>query len=258
MDKKQAIIIKELKEGKSIKEAARTAETLDIIVNRWIKLGKEGDDRYTQFYNEFKEIISIEEETGEDIEEEGEEILEAKSSTIENKELVKKAIELLNENKNIEEIHQILNIPEYRTKNWYTQGKLGIRPFDEFYKIIEESKGNKIEEPSSDEEKELNKLTLKELDFILEDNKFFEMVPNKDVKIKTILDNIDKDSIKKSLEKLNELKLKQSEIAIFLEQFNTKLLLSFLNKFDSVLYKNKSRDQIIDRIIKELKFAENQ
>ena len=137
-----------------------------------------------------------------------------------NKELVEKAIGLLNENKTIEEINNILDIPEYKIKNWCTQGKLGIKPFDEFYKLME-YEGNKIEVSMPDELKEeeelLNELTLKELDFILEDNEFFEMVPNKDIKIKTILTNIDSEKIKKSIEKLNELKLKQSEIAIFLK-----------------------------------------
>lgn len=261
MDEKQEIIIKELKEGKSIKEAAKTAETLEIIVNRWIKLGKEGDDRYSQFYNEYIEIMGIEEEKEEKVKKE-EELPTTRSTTIENKELVEKAIGLLNENKTIEEINKILDLPEYRIKNWCTQGKLGIKPFDEFYKLVEESKGNEIEAPIPKEQKEkenvLNELTLKELDYILEDNKFFEMVPNKDVKIKTILTNINDNEIKKSIEKLNKLKLKQSEIAIFLEEFNTDLLLSFLNKYDRVLYKNKSRDQIIDRIIKELKFKDTE
>ena len=235
MDNKQQIIIKELKEGKSIKEAAKTAETLEIIVNRWIKLGKEGDDRYAQFYNEYKEIMGIEDEIKNEIEEDikEEEAPKTKSTTIANKELVEKAIKLLNENKTLEEINNILNIPEYKIKNWCKQGKLGIKPFNEFYKIVEESKGNKIEDSIHIEEKEeeklLNELTLKELDFILEDNEFFEMVPNKEVKIKTILTKIDSEKIKKSNERLNELKLKQSEIAIFLEEFNTDLLLSFLN-----------------------------
>ena len=56
MKDKEIKVLEELKKGKTIKEAADAASTLEILVKRWIRLGKEGDEDYKEFYEEYKKI----------------------------------------------------------------------------------------------------------------------------------------------------------------------------------------------------------
>ena len=51
MDEKEIKILEELKKGKSLKEAAESASTKEIVVKRWIQWGKDGDESYIEFYN---------------------------------------------------------------------------------------------------------------------------------------------------------------------------------------------------------------
>ena len=56
MDEKEIKILEELKKGKSLKEAAESASTKEIVVKRWIQWGKDGDESYIEFYSEYKKI----------------------------------------------------------------------------------------------------------------------------------------------------------------------------------------------------------
>ena len=123
MDEKEIKILEELKKGKSLKEAAASASTKEIVVKRWIQWGKNGDESYIEFYNEYKKIHSKKTTT----------------AKVSNEELVDKCVELLRSGVDYKEIPGILNIPKFRLKNFYNQGKLGIKPYDKYYEASEEA-----------------------------------------------------------------------------------------------------------------------
>ena len=249
MNDKEIKVLEELKKGKSIREAANAASTLEILVKRWIRLGSEGDEKYTEFYNEYKKIYN-------------EEI----SNKAEQEELVDKCVQLLNEDVHYKEIANRLNIPEFRLKNFYTQGRLGTKPYDKYYKASVEAKKRAAKEKTTQQpkaktsesliNKRLKELDLKELDFILEDNNSFQIMPNKQRKIRTIKEEISSEDISKSLQKLKEIKITENKIKKQLNKLGIKSLLGYLSDRDQVLYTNKPRRKIIKKIIKDLKFTE--
>lgn len=239
MDKKQIKVLEELKKGKNIKEAAKSAITLEIIVNRWIRLGSEGDKDCLEFYNEYQKIISD------------------SNKELSTEEAVKEAIKLLKNDTPEQEIIAILKIPKFKLNNWYNQGKLGIKPFDEYYKEKEKYK-KRSEEKNTNKQNlnKLNNLTLKELDFILEYNNSTQLIPDKNTKIKTINEEISYENIEKSIEKLEELKSKLNDIEKQLNKCSTSTLLKLLNKHDQVIYNNKPRKKIVKKIMKDLKYID--
>ena len=241
MDEKEIEILEELKKGKSLKEAAESASTKEIVVKRWIQWGKDGDESYIEFYNEYKKIKPKKQKS-------------VKKSP---EEIVDECVELLKNGDDYKEISHKLNIPEFRLRNFYSQGKLGIKPYDKYYKASEEAKkGKKGKKEESNIFKKLSKLDLKELDYILEDNNCFLLIPNKNIKIKTIKEEIPPEDIEESLEKLAEIKIIEDKIIKQLNKFSVKSLLKYLSPRDSILYINKPRKKITKKIIKDLKFSE--
>ena len=250
MNNKEKKVLEELKKGKSIREAAAIASTLEILVKRWIRLGSEGDPEYAEFYNEYQKITGIGETSKKD----------------ENEELIDSCVDLLNSGTHYKEIPDILNIPEFKLKNFFNQGRLGIKPYDKYYKaskaaeqrFIKEREKNKSPEETkeSDINKKLKELDLKELDFILEDNNSFQIIPNKQRKIRTIKEEISNEDISKSLDKLEEIKNTENKIKKQLNKFNIKTLLGYLNDRDQILFTNKPRKKIVKKIIRDLKFSE--
>ena len=241
MDEKEIKILEELKKGKSLKEAAESASTKEIVVKRWIQWGKDGDESYIEFYNEYKKIKPKKQKS-------------VKKSA---KEIVDDCVKLLEEGFDYKEISHKLNIPEFRLKNFYTQGKLGIKPYDKYYKASEEAKKRKKgKKDESNIFKKLSKLDLKELDYILEDNNCFLLIPNKNIKIQKIKDEIPPEDIEESLEKLAEIKIIEDKIIKQLNKFSVKSLLKYLSPRDSILYINKPRKKITKKIIKDLKFSD--
>ena len=241
MDEKEIKILEELKKGKSLKEAAASASTKEIVVKRWIQWGKNGDESYIEFYNEYKKIHSKKTTT----------------AKVSNEELVDKCVELLRSGVDYKEIPGILNIPKFRLKNFYNQGKLGIKPYDKYYEASEEAEKEsrkKVKKEGYDIFQQLNQLDLKELDFILEDNNCFQLIPNKQTKIKSIKEEIPLEDVEISLEKLNEIKITENKIKKQLNKFSVTSLLKYLSPRDSILYVNKPRKKIVKKIIKDLKF----
>ena len=94
------------------------------------------------------------------------------------------------------------------------------------------------------------------MDYILEDNNCFLLIPNKNIKIQKIKDEIPPEDIEKSLEKLAEIKIIEDKIIKQLNKFSVKSLLKYLSPRDSILYINKPRKKITKKIIKDLKFSD--
>lgn len=133
MDDIQEKVLNELKKGKSVKEAASVINTIPLIVDRWIRLGKKGEEEYVEFYEEYRKIIL-------------KETTEKTNNTTNSKEisdnekLVDRFLKLLEINVNYEDIPNILDIPDTKMNNLYNQGKFGIEPYDKLYNAIEQAK----------------------------------------------------------------------------------------------------------------------
>ena len=243
MDEKEIKILEELKKGKSLKEAAESASTKEVVVKRWIQWGKDGDESYIEFYSEYKKISPNKVET----------------AKLSNSEIVDKCVDLLESGVDYKEIPALLNIPKFRLKNFYNQGRLGIKPYDKYYNASEEAKKRSKEKEGNSKEfniKKLNQLDLKELDFILSDNNCFQLTPNKQIKIKSIEEEIPLEDVEESVKKLKEIKITEDKIKKQLNKFSVTSLLKYLSPRDSILYVNKPRKKIVKKIIKDLKFSE--
>ena len=256
MDEKQAKILELLEEGKTIKEASKEANTLELIVNRWIQLGKDGDERYTEFYKEYENILKREDDETRTPNNGGE--------ALSNEELINMSISLLKEEKNFQEISEILEIPNFRINNWYYQGRLGIKPFDKFYNTCLELKielhNEKKQKIETFKGKELrNKLgTLKpeEIEYILEYNEIEEIDSDNKKNLETINDTLTLKEIEVSLKKLDELEQKRFKINKILEKSSFSTILNLLEEEDRPKYKNSSSNNIINRIFERLKLSE--
>ena len=97
-------------------------------------------------------------------------------------------MKVLEEGFHFKKIPDLLDIPESELKNFYTQGKLGVKPYDKYYKASLKSRNmfKNAKKEKSNINNRLNNLTLKELDFILEENNRLQIIPNKNRKIRTI------------------------------------------------------------------------
>lgn len=239
MKDKEIKVLEELKKGKSIREAANTASTLEILVKRWIRLGSEGDEEYKDFYEEYKKIPLSKQETKSDIEE-----------------IIDKCVKLLESGTHFREIPNLLDVSESELKNFFTQGRLGVKPYDKYYKASIQSKKafKTVKKEKNNIYNQLNNLNLKELDFILEENNCLQLIPNKNRKIKTIKEEIDIEDIKKSLTRLNHIKRVENKIKKQLNKLKIRTLLGYLNDKDRVLYTNRPRKKIIQKILKDLNF----
>ena len=239
MKDKEIKVLEGLKKGQTIREAANAASTLEILVKRWIRLGEEGDPDYIEFYNEYKNITPPK--------------IENKTSI---EETIDKCVKVLEEGFHFKKIPDLLDIPESELKNFYTQGKLGVKPYDKYYKASLKSRNmfKNAKKEKSNINNRLNNLTLKELDFILEENNRLQIIPNKNRKIRTIKQEIYTEDIQKSLNRLNHLKKIENKIRKQLNKLKIRTLLGYLNDKDRVLYSNRPRKKIIEKIIKDLNF----
>lgn len=256
MDEKQTKILELLEEGKTIKEASKEANTLELIVNRWIQLGKDGDERYSEFYEEYENILKggyADTDKSNNTE-----------KTLSNDELIDKSINLLKEDKTLPEVIEILKIPNYKINNWYHQGRLGIEPYDKFYNTCLElniglpnEKKTKIETFKGKElRNKLNTLKPEEIEYILEYNEIEEIDSDYKKNIETINNTLTLKEIEVSLKKLDELEEKRLEIEKILEKSSFSTLLNLLEEEDRLKYKNSSSDDIIDRIFNLSKLSE--
>ena len=190
-----------------------------------------------------------------------------------------KVLEELKKGRNIKEAANAASTFEIIVKRWIECGKKGDKEYNEFYKEYIKINELKYSDNQFDDEKNinfkskynsedletelfindrLNELSLKELDFILEDNHSFQVLPDKHRKIFTIKSNILLENICKSLEKLKELKNTENKIIKHLNEFDTAKLLKYLSNRDQVLYINQTRKNIINKIIKDLNFVDYQ
>ena len=241
MKDKEIKVLEELKKGKSIKEAANTASTLEILVKRWIRLGEEGDEDYKEFYEEYKKISLGNQETKNDTED-----------------IIDKCVKLLESGVHFREIPNLLDVSESELKNFFTQGRLGVKPYNKYYEASVQSKKSlkNFKKEKNNISNRLHNLSLKELDFILEENNCLQIIPNKNRKIRTIKEEISTEDIKKSLTKLNHAKKIEKKIERQLNKLKMRTLLGYLDETDRVLYNNRPRKKIIQKIIKDLKFNE--
>lgn len=249
MDEKQAKILELLEEGKTIEEASKEAKTLEIIVKRWIQLGEDGDERYSEFYQEYQRVINKETDVNE-------------VNTLD--ELINQSINIIKENKSLSEINEKLKIPNIRIKNWYYNGKLGIEPFDKFYNACLESNIELSDDQKSKMEtfkgkelrKKLNELKKEEIDYILEFNEIEEIDLENKKNIEIINKTLTLKEIEVSLKKIDELEQKKNEIREILGKSQSSTLLNLLEEEDRQKYKNSSNNEIINRIIERLKLNE--
>ena len=116
---KMNMIIDSMKTGKTGNESINTANVTSSQLKEWIKKGESGEVEYIDFYEDYR-------------------ILERKNkpkskTKNQNKELINKYINLINEGKTNKEAFKILNIPKFKVKNWKKQGQLGNKDYKEFY-----------------------------------------------------------------------------------------------------------------------------
>ena len=241
MKDKEIKVLEELKKGKTIREAANAASTLEILVKRWIRLGEEGDPEYAEFYKEYKKLSSQKREEETDIEE-----------------TIDKCVKILEEGHHFKEIPNLLDISESELKKFFTQGRSGVKPYDKYYEASIKSRNmhRNVKKEDNYINNRLNNLSLKELDFILEDNNSLQLIPNKNRKIRSIKLEISNENVKNSLIKLDKLKKVEHKIRKQLNKLKIRTLLGYLDEQDRVLYSNRPRKKIIEKIIKDLKFEE--
>ena len=116
---KMNMIIDSMKTGKTGNESLKSANVTSSQLKEWIKKGESGEVEYIDFYEDYR-------------------ILERKNkpkseTKNQNKELINKYINLINEGKTNKEAFKILDIPKFKVKNWKKQGQLGNKEYKEFY-----------------------------------------------------------------------------------------------------------------------------
>ena len=131
LQKRMNDFLNSLENDKTEDEALKEAGIDKATLKNWIRLSKQNEIDYIGFAKKYRDLKAV-------------------KKVDKNQQLIQEYINLTSQGKTNKEIFEELNIPRFKIKNWKTQGELGNKKYEEFYKTylkqVEKEESSKRDE----------------------------------------------------------------------------------------------------------------